>query len=114
MNQLGGALVAIATLLGLAGLGGATWAVIKASVQDATIKRLRGENDDYLKRLNYIEPKVEALERENKTLHVLHNPADAIDRLNRKVDTLTVQEQDNHTETVGVLRDIGDTLRGQR
>lgn len=103
MSQLGGVLVAIATILGLAGLGGATWAVIKASAQDATIKRLRGENDDYVKRLNYIEPKVDALERENRTLRDLHNPAD-------EIASLKAQEQTNHEATFGKLNEIATLL----
>lgn len=94
-------LAGVGTLMTLAALGGATWAVIRASAQDATIKRQRGEIDDYLKRLNYIEPRVEALERENETLRSLRDPSEAIADLKE-------QEQRNHDAT---LKDLGESRK---
>jgi hypothetical protein len=70
-----GALVVLATA------GGGLWAVFRSSAQDATIKRLRDERDDYLSRLNFIEPRHRAVEQQNEVLLALHNPTERLDDL---------------------------------
>lgn len=111
-------LAAIGTLATLAALGGATWAVIRASAQDATIKRQRGEIDDYLKRLNYLEPRVEVLERENETLRSLRDPSEAIGELReqeqRNHEATLKELADGRKETVRALVRIDEHLRGSR
>lgn len=99
-------LVAIATILGLAGLGGATWAVIKTSAQEASNRRLRTENEDLIRRVNYLEPRTDVLERENETLRSIRDPSEAI-------EALKAQEQGNHEATLGVLQQILTVERGR-
>ncbi len=97
---------AAGTLLALASIAGGTWATWRSAGLEATVKRLRGEVEDYLKRLNYLEPRVEVLERENATLTALHNPADAIAKLQE-------QEARNHKATFGMLEKIHQDLLGR-
>jgi DNA polymerase III delta prime subunit len=96
-------LAAAGTLLALAGLAGGLRATWKTSGLEATVARLRGEIDDYLKFYNYAKPRLDVLEQQNKLLLEMHNPADAIEKL-------YVQEGKNHLETIGVLRQLHKDL----
>lgn len=80
----------------LAGAAGVVYAIALSSGQDARIKRLDEENVGYLRRLNYLEPLVKQLQRENEMLHDLHNPAD-------QIRALAEQEQANHTEAMAAF-----------
>ncbi len=90
---------AAGSLLALAAIGGGAWATWKSAGLEATVKRLRSEIADYLSRLNYIEPRLEVVERENKTLLALHNSAGAIQELKE-------QEAKNHEATFGMLAQL--------
>jgi hypothetical protein len=98
---------AIAVILGLATLatiGGGLYAVFRSAAQDSRIKRLQDERDDYLSRLNYVEPRLVRAEEQNEMLRELHNPTQHL------VD-LKGQEQRNHDEIVKILDDQTRTLR---
>lgn len=69
---------AVAALLGIAGVAGVLYAGFKGSANAATIERLREENKDYLGRLNYIEPRMSAAEKQNEVLIALNNPQPAL------------------------------------
>lgn len=103
MDSLQAVLAIIGGLVALLMIGAATWAVFRSSSQDARIKRLQDERDDYLHRLNFIEPKVEALTKQNELLMAMHNPADQISKL-------SVQEQANHEQTVTFLTQQNELL----
>lgn len=91
MNSAGVAISTILGLLALAGLGGGLWAVFRSAAQDARIKRLQDERDDYLSRLNYIEPRHRAVEQQNEVLLALHNPTDELTGLHdNQVEILRV------------------------
>lgn len=79
MNGLQTALSIIGALVVLSALGGALYANFRAAQSEATLKRLRDERDDYLSRLNYIEPRHRAIEQQNEVLLALHNPKDQLD-----------------------------------
>lgn len=86
-------------LAGLAILGGGMWSLFRSSAQDDRIKRLQGERDDYLSRLNFIEPRHRAIEQQNELLLAMHNPTEKLDGLVATTDeTLTI---------VRAMRDIG-------
>jgi hypothetical protein len=106
-GQFVAALLAVSSLLGVAGIAGAVYANFRSSALEASNTRLTADNDYYLKKIQYLEPKVEALERENNTLRTLVNPAEAIEHLRE-------QEQRNHRETLGLLQQIHEDLRGAR
>jgi hypothetical protein len=81
MNAASVILSIIGALVVLASVGGGLWAVFRSSAQDSTIKRLRDERDDYLSRLNYIEPRHRAVEQQNELLLAMHNPTEKLDAL---------------------------------
>lgn len=95
MNALQTALAVIGGLVTLAALGGALYANFRAAQSDAIIKRLRDERDDYLSRLNYIEPRHRAAEQQLEVLLALHNPKDQLDDM-----------QTTLTETIRLVRGI--------
>lgn len=97
------ALALIGALFGLAVLAGGVYAVFRTAAQDARLKVVSGQRDDYLQRLNYIEPKVTKLEEQNRILLELHNPAEQIKQL-------ASQEQTNHDRTVELLEQQSTVL----
>lgn len=103
MNNIGIFIASLGTLILLAGTAGAVWAVIRTSAQEATIKRLRDENEDYLRRLNYLEPRVDVLENRNEILEQLHNPAKAIAEVATQVAQLLALEVKNHESVVKLI-----------
>lgn len=107
-------LVGLGALFGLCVLSGAVWAVIRTSALQTSNDRLRNEAEDYLRRLGFLEPRVDVLERENRTLRDLHNPAEAISDIAAKVGRLADQEGTNHRETIDVLNQIDAHLRGAK
>lgn len=107
-------LSAVAVIFGLLGSGGALWAVFRASALEASNERLRKENEDYVRRLNYIEPKVEVLERENTTLRSTRDPSEKLEGISAQIGTLITHEQDNHTETITAVRDLTAAIRSTR
>lgn len=96
-------LTVIGGLVLLAGTAGGVYATFRSSSQDTRIKRLQGERDDYLNRLNFIEPKVKLLEQQNEMLLAMHNPAD-------QIKNLSEQEQKNHDQTVTFLTTQNELL----
>lgn len=107
VNAINPWLAALGALVVLSGAAGVIWANLRSKAVELTVDRLRSENEDYVRRLNYLEPRTEVLERENKTLRALHNPADAI-------DDLKAQEASNHKEAMAVLRSIDRHVKDQR
>lgn len=103
MNSIVAVIVVITGILGLAGLGGAVYANLRSSALEASNRRLTNDNEYYLRKVNYLEPRVDVLERENETLHRLHNPTP-------EIVTLREQEATNHTEAMGLLRAIHNDL----
>lgn len=104
VSGLQATLAVVVTLITLASLAGGLYAVFRSSAQDARIKRLQDERDDYLSRLNFIEPKLVQAEQQNQVLRDLHNPAEQIGQLK-------AQEQDNHDKVVQILNDQTRTLQ---
>lgn len=96
MSDLQLVLAVVLALFALASIGGGIWATFRSADQDVRIKRLQGERDDLLSRLNFIEPKVKSLEEQNKVLLDLHNPAD-------QIAALRSQEAENHRKTFALL-----------
>lgn len=91
-------------LFTLAAAGGGVWATFRSTDQEARIKRLQSERDDLLSRLNFIEPKLKALEDQNKVLLGLHNPTE-------QIAALRTQEADNHRKTFDLLTKQHETLQ---
>lgn len=116
MNNIVAAFVAVSSLLGLVGLAGAVYANFRSSALEASNKRLTADNEYYLRKVNYLEPRLEVLERENETLQKLHNPVPAIHELRDQEaenhrETLRIQRE-NHKEQVGMLSLIHQDLGG--
>lgn len=105
-------LAALGALFGLAVLAGSVWAVLRTSALQASNDRLRNENEDYVRRLNFLEPRVDVLENRNEILENLHNPAESIDKIARQVDRLLTQERSNHDDTMSILNRIDRHLTG--
>lgn len=104
MSLLQSVLAVIGALLALSAVGGGLYAAFRSNDQEARIKRLQSERDDYLSRLNYIEPRLTVVEQQNEVLRTLHNPAD-------QLQALRVQEQTNHDRTVELLEQQHATLQ---
>jgi hypothetical protein len=107
MSNLSALQVVFAVVLGLFALtaiGAGVWASFRSTDQDARIKRLQSERDDLLSRINYIEPKLLTLEKQNQVLLDLHNPAEQIAALRK-------QEKENHEKTYALLEEQSRTLR---
>lgn len=81
MNDLQTFLAIVGSLVLLAGVGGVLYAQARASQRDATETRLRRENEDYLRRLNFVEPKLAKAEEQNALLMTLHNPTAKLEEL---------------------------------
>lgn len=92
LSIIGGILVCI-------GAAAALTAVFRTTAQDKTIERQRSEIGDYIRRLDYVEPRLHTLEQQNETLLRLHDPT--ADR------AATAAE---HAEILRVLRAQSDTL----
>lgn len=74
MSAIGVAISSVLGLVALIGIGSGLWAVAHSTSQDQRIKRLQDERDDYLSRLNFIEPRHRAIEQQNEVLLALHDP----------------------------------------
>lgn len=85
-GQVSAVVSIILGLLAFASLGGVLYSAAKGAANEATIKRLREENVDYLGRLNYIEPRMKAAEQQNETLIRLIDPHPALKEIGEKVD----------------------------
>lgn len=103
MSGIQQGLAVVGAIVMLAVVAGGLWAVFRSADRDARIDRLEGERDDYLSRLNFIEPRFKELEQQNKLLLDLHNPSD-------QIAALRVQEQTNHDRTVAILSEQSTTL----
>ena len=104
MGGLNEGVIFVSGVLALALLVGGLWVVVRASNKDARIKRLQDENADYLKRLDYIEPRFAKAEQQNRLLLEMHNPSDQIEALRQ-------QEQGNHDATVKILTEQAAVLK---
>lgn len=103
MSSLQAVLAVLGGLFGLAVIAGALWAFAKSGAQDAVIKRLRDERDDYLSRLNFIEPRFKSATEQNEILRTLVDPST---RLNEIRDTVTERTDEILT---AVARSAGNT-----
>lgn len=97
MSTLQATLAVIGGLFMLAGIAGTLYAFARGSANEARIKRLQAERDDYLSRLNYIEPRYDVLKEQNKTLRTLTDPTPRLERLADTID-------DRSTEVLEELR----------
>lgn len=86
--DLGAVVSVLGGMAGLIVLIAGLYAVFKSSAADARIKRLQDERDDYLSRLNYIEPRFVELEQQNKLLKSLHNPTARLESLEKTALTI--------------------------
>lgn len=93
--DLGTLLTTLGGLAALVVLVAGLYAVFKSSAADARIKRLQDERDDYLSRLNYIEPRFVELEQQNKLLKSLHNPTARLESL--EVTALRIDTKSDKT-----------------
>lgn len=101
--------IAIQVILGIFGvtvIGGVLWVAARSSYSDAQMKRMRGENEDYLRRLNYVEPRLSLVEKQNELLMSLHNPSSFQDRTDTSLSRIQTLLDEQH----GVLADIRTTV----
>jgi hypothetical protein len=103
-------LAVLGGLFGIAVIAGALYAYAKGGAQDARIERLQGERDDYLSRLNYIEPRFKSAQEQNEILRTLVDPSARLIEIRDTVDTKTaeilaaVQRTDRNVDAIkGVL-----------
>lgn len=96
MGQVQSALAILGALVALAAIAGGLFAYAKSGAQDIQMKRLREERDDYLSRINYIEPRLTAMEEQNHILLKLTDPTEGIKSLgvdhSKIIDILERQE----------------------
>lgn len=92
MNQVAVTVSVIGVVLLLVGVAAGLLAVFKTTAQDKRIERLQSENGDYVRRLDYVEPRLHTLEQQNETLLRLHDPT--ADRAATKAE---------HTQIIGLL-----------
>jgi chromosome segregation ATPase len=104
MSELQAVLGIVVALFLLTVVGGGIWASFRSTDQEARIKRLQGERDDLLSRLNFIEPKLRTVEEQNSVLRELHNPA-------QQIAALREQEAQNHAKTYELLEAQSVTLK---
>lgn len=95
MSGVATALSVLGALVTLAGIGGAMYANFRGAQYKATLDRVSRERDDYLSRLNFIEPRHRAAEQQLEVLLALHNPKDQLDDM-----------QSTATETLRIVRGI--------
>lgn len=94
----------LGVLVVASGLAAVVWAKFQSDAKDITERRLRAENEDYLRRLNYLEPHATGLEQRVKVLESLHAPTEAIEGLRRDI-------ANHHRE---VMRLLGERDKGGR
>jgi hypothetical protein len=117
MSALQAVLAVLGGLFALAAIGGALFAFAKAGAQDARIERLQGERDDYLSRLNYIEPRFKSATEQNEILRTLVDPSARLVEIRESVDEkageilAAVSRSASNTEAIkGVLLSQARTL----
>lgn len=98
-TQVNSGLGVLVALVLLAAVAAGVWVVFKGKAVELTVQRLRGENEDYVRRLNYVEPQLEHLKNENGVLRSMVNPATEIHEMRE-------QENAHHDEQMRVLRSI--------
>jgi hypothetical protein len=98
-NQVAITASVIGLLLLLIGVAAALLAVFRTTAQDKRIERLQSENTDYVRRLDYVEPRLHTLEQQNETLLRLHDPS--ADRAATKAE---------HEQILAVLNAQSDVL----
>lgn len=84
-------------------IAGGVYAIFTTSRKDVTEKRLRAENEDLVRRLDWIEPRFKDAEAKNELLTTLHNPTVQLQEMSER-------ERDNHTTTVRLLGEQRDIL----
>lgn len=100
MNQVALTVSVIGVVLLLTGVAAGLLAVFRTTAQDKRIERLQSENGDYVRRLDYVEPRLHTLEQQNETLLRLHDPTS--DRAATNAE---------HTKIIALLNAQGDTLK---
>lgn len=81
LSALQGALAVIGGLFALAVVAGSLYAYAKSSAQEARIERLQGERDDYLSRINFLEPRFASMREQNDTLRTLLDPTPKLEKI---------------------------------
>ena len=114
MSDLQAVLTIIGGLFALAVLVGGLYFAVRSSAQEARIKFLQGERDDYKGRLEWIEPRFKQAEEQNRLLRNLHNPT-------AQIEALGQANSERHQVIVTmleaqavVLRDVNEKLEDQR
>lgn len=79
----------LAGLVALAGVIGTLRGVAKSASQEAQLKRVREDRDDYLSRLNFIEPRHAALVEQNEMLRTLNDPSQRLNDLGELIEENT-------------------------
>lgn len=117
MSTLQAVLAIVGGLFVVAGIGGALYAFAKAGAQTARIERLQSERDDYLSRLNFIEPRFKSATEQNELLRTLVDPSARLVEIRETVDEKTeeilaaVDRSATHLEAIkGVLLSQARTL----
>lgn len=96
MSTLQAVLAIIGALFVLAALGGGLYVAARSSASDVRERRLREENEDLVRRLDWIEPRFKQAEQQNQLLLQLHNPTS-------QLEALGTQAMANYEATVAIL-----------
>jgi phosphopantetheine adenylyltransferase len=110
VNQVSLALSIVGGVLLLIGVAAALTAVYRTTASDKILARLRGENVDYVRRLEYVEPRLHTLEQQNETLLRLHDPS--TDRAATKAEHAEIIRILN--EQTRVLGEIESGMEGRQ
>lgn len=99
MNQAALTISVVVGTLAVIGVIAFLIAVTRTTAQEKRIERLQSENEDYIRRLDYVEPRLHTLEQQNSTLMKLHDPTDQI-----------ASARQDHKEILAILRAQGTVL----
>lgn len=93
----------IGALVALTVLGAGVYVIFTTSAKDAREKRLRDENVDLIRRLDYVEPKLKTAEEQNALLMQLHNPT-------AQLEQMSAENRQRHVEISRLLKEQSQTL----
>jgi hypothetical protein len=103
LNTTATALSVLAGLVVLAGIAGGLWAVARNAAKDKTEERLRAENIDLTRRLDWVEPRLKTAEEQNAMLTELHNPT-------KQIEAATIEGREQRAKIIGLLEAQRQTL----
>jgi hypothetical protein len=89
-------LTAVAVVFGLVGSAGAVAAQLRGGALQASNDRLRNENEDYVRRLDYVEPRYEEQTKRLAFLETQQNYGPALEKIGGQlVEVLTEMRKSN-------------------